>query len=383
MQEGPTLSKSQQEIAAPESTNENRRQENSEQQEKKNRLGNYFSTKRITQLAAFIALALVMKIVGKALTFTPTMTATLIYIPWLLSGIVLGPVSGLIVCSFSDILGNLVFSGMSGFNPLTLLSNTLYALPVALLYKTKIKNDYLKTILGSVISLFVCTLGIGSFALYWYWYILPVNAQPIGYIEWFFTNRWFQPIVFAVNLTLLCLLIKPLQKVGIFPVSSGENPAAKYSTVFAVSIAVLTAVFITVLTIMIATGSGSVLTYVMVPGIYAGLAAFLAVSAKNDGRDRLFYNGIISIALALLTVACGVIIPLSPVSSSYVPSGWFYLVALIPAASAALPLTGMIKADKSLLSKKTLAVNAAGIAASFMSLIFLILMITLTITGII
>ena len=82
----------QQEIAAPEAASQAAEVDTAELQKQDTRKGNgkdrerFFSSRRITKFAVFVALALIMKLIGKALTIMPTFTVTFIYLPWLISG---------------------------------------------------------------------------------------------------------------------------------------------------------------------------------------------------------------------------------------------------------------------------------------------------------
>ena len=257
----------------------------------------FFTSKRITQLAMFVAMALVMKLIGKSLTLTPTFTVTFIYLPWLLSGVVLGPVGGMIVGAVSDVLGNLVYG--TQFIPLTFVSNTLFALPIGLIYKfAPIKNDFVKCSLGAVCSLVICTLGIGSFALYqWYGYIESMNFFAYLLI------RLPQVGVFAINAAVLLALIKPLQSVGIFPAPRAATYELPRAVIFGGCVTLFTGLFVAAIVFIARAGAADgTAIYVAVSAIYAALLmqSALMLTGKNKLLTVLITVGTAgALALAL------------------------------------------------------------------------------------
>lgn len=238
----------------------------------------YFTSRKITLLAVFVAMALVMKLIGKSLTITPTFTVTFIYLPWLLSGVVLGPIGGMIVGGVSDVLGNLVFG--SPFIPLTFVSNTLFPLPIALIYKfVPIKNDYVKCSLGALCSLLLCTLGIGSLALWQYY----GYYEGMSFFHYLVVFRMPQVGVFAINAGVLLALIRPLQNVGIYPAPQAAA-IAPASVIFSGCALLFTALFITAMILFKPTeGNTGGTTYAAIVSIYAALLmqAGLIVAGKN------------------------------------------------------------------------------------------------------
>lgn len=304
-----------QEIAAPEvaSDDANNSGLTAEPQENKidrqtvgSKAAKYFTTKRITLLAVFVAMALVMKLLGKSLTITPTFTVTFIYLPWLLSGVVLGPISGMIVGGISDVLGNLIFG--APFLPLTFVSNTLFALPIGLIYRFPIiKNDYIKCGIGALCSLLICTLGIGSFSLYHYYGY--INSMSFMFYLW--TMRMPQVGVFAINVVVLLALIKPLQSVGIFPAPRAAASNLPRYLIFGICTAVFTALYVTATAFMvnnIAPGTTSEETlantakYVAVGAVYAALLmqSALIIAGKNRLAVTLITAGtVIALAVAV------------------------------------------------------------------------------------
>ena len=96
--------KNQQEIATPKSLSVNANDANSISQKKQS------PTKRITYLATFTALSLVLKMLSNALSaaLPPSLKISFSYLGWYLSAAVLGPLGGGCVALVTDVLGQLV-----------------------------------------------------------------------------------------------------------------------------------------------------------------------------------------------------------------------------------------------------------------------------------
>lgn len=306
--------RTQQEIAAPEaaSPKTNEAEAGTEQQKEKGRRAHrgangkterrFFTSKRITQYAVFIALALVMKLVGKALTLTPTFTVTFVYLPWLLAGATLGPIGGMIVGALSDVLGNFIFG--TPFIPLTFVSNALYPLPVALLFCTKRGNNYVKFTVGALCSLVLCTLGIGSLALYtWYGYV-----NTLGFFQYLLTFRMPQVGVFAVNLAVLLLLIAPLTNIGLLPASVTQQKNRRKVRLFALTAAVFSALVAAALIVLGVSGTADGAVYAVVLTIYAALMcqAGLALTDKTDFASALLKSATVVLLYVALAVTLAV-----------------------------------------------------------------------------
>lgn len=245
-----------------------------EKREKKR--GSYFTASRIASIATFTAIAIVCKLIGKTLMLTPSFTVSFIYLPWLIAGAYLGPLAGMTVGLVSDVLGNMVFG--TALNPLTMVSNTLFPLPIALIFKFfKRGNVYIKTICGAVISLFICTLGIGSLALYLYYYSVDYS-----FFEYVYIYRLPQVGVLAVNIVALCLLVSPLQKAKLYPVSD----KSKYDAlIFGLGLIIAYALFAAALITVTVNKLGNIPTYIILSAIYVLLNLFL-VSSRVHGKVK-------------------------------------------------------------------------------------------------
>ncbi len=167
------------------------------------------STRYLTYAATFVALGVIFKLIGNAVSsivIIPNMRLSFVYIPWVLSGIVLGPIGGVLTALISDVLGQLTIAVGGAVNPLTMLSNALFPLAPALIFKFfKGKHDWLKLLIGMLVSLVICTMGIGSLALY---FLYGYN-DTMSFFTYLVTIRSPQMIIIAVNY-LLCLLLLPI-----------------------------------------------------------------------------------------------------------------------------------------------------------------------------
>lgn len=260
------MSKTQQEIAAPDTS------EKAVAEQHKKQKTHYFTSRKITQYAVFVALALVMKLVGKSLTLSPTFTVTFIYIPWILSGAVLGPIGGMVVGALSDVLGNFMFGAQ--FIPLTFVSNLLYPLPTAIIYAVwKRGNNYVKLSLGAICSLLLCTLGIGSLAIYtFYGYY-----QTMNFFMYLLAFRMPQVGVFFVNLVVLILIIAPLVNVGVLPETKKSDSELLKTAMLTVGMSALTALTVAALIIIGAT-KPSLIDSGMTEGMVGGTMGIVIIA---------------------------------------------------------------------------------------------------------
>ena len=195
--------KNQQEIATPKSLSANANDANSISQKNKQS-----PTKKITYLATFTALSLVLKMISNALSaaLPPSLKISFSYLGWYLSAAVLGPLGGGCVALVTDVLGQIVMPQGGAVNPLIAAGNFSSALAFGLMYKyLPVKSDPLRAVVGVIAATVVGTLGINSLGLYLYYY----SSMP--YLSYMLTFRLPQLIPVLVNTVLFCLLI-PLCK---------------------------------------------------------------------------------------------------------------------------------------------------------------------------
>ena len=121
-------------------------------------------TKRITYLATLVAASLAFKLLGQVLTFGG-FKITIVYIPWILSALVMGPIGGMTVCFATDVIGTLILPTTGLPLPLIVVSNSLFGLIMGLAFKIPKLNLRLKTLIGTAVVICVCTLGLSTYAL--------------------------------------------------------------------------------------------------------------------------------------------------------------------------------------------------------------------------
>lgn len=170
------------------------------------------TTRYLTYTATFVALSVLFKMLGNTISsivIIPNMRLSFVYVPWVLSGFVLGPVGGVITALISDILGQLTVAVGGAINPLTTLSNALFPLAPALIFKLfKGKMpDWISLLVGMVLSLIFCTMGIGAYALFSYYNY----GSSMSFWTYLLTIRSPQIIIIAINY-FLCLLLLPTVK---------------------------------------------------------------------------------------------------------------------------------------------------------------------------
>lgn len=166
------------------------------------------TTRYLTYTATFVALSVIFKLLGNTISsivIIPNMKLSFVYIPWVISGIVLGPVGGVLTALIGDTIGQLAIMVGGAINPLTSLSNALFPLATALIFKFVKKGPaWLKLAIGMLISLVVCTMGIGSYSLYTHYNY----GATMDFWTYLITIRSPQLIIIAVNY-FLCLLLLP------------------------------------------------------------------------------------------------------------------------------------------------------------------------------
>ena len=122
-------------------------------------------TKRVTYIATLIAAALAFKLIGNAISDNSSIKISIVYIPWMLSGIIMGPLGGATVAFATDVIGQLIIPTGGAPIPLIVLSNTLFGFITGLIFKIPKLDNRLKLLISTVAVLFICTLGLTTYAL--------------------------------------------------------------------------------------------------------------------------------------------------------------------------------------------------------------------------
>lgn len=164
------------------------------------------ATKRITYLATLIAASLVLKLVGQVLQ-TLSFKLTLVYVPWIIAAIAMGPVGGATVAFATDLLGTFVLPTGGAPNPILALSCALFGFIMGLAFKLPKLSPKWKLLIGTIIVIPVCTLGIWSWGMSLYY-------GKHTFFGWMAT-RGPQVAVVAVNAALTAFLFPLMKKIGL------------------------------------------------------------------------------------------------------------------------------------------------------------------------
>ncbi len=169
----------------------------------------YFSVKRIAYLGVMTALAVVTNVFtvvvnngASAISFN--------YVICSLAGIFFGPISGGIVGLLGDLIGCLI-APKGPFNPFIMIASGLIGVISGLTFKIPKVHPLFKILIGYLLIFIVCTLGLNTFGLWFYyaqgkktfWVYLGARAP-------------FQAINIAINIVITYVLYFPLKKLNIF-----------------------------------------------------------------------------------------------------------------------------------------------------------------------
>lgn len=181
-------------------------------------------TQKLIYIAIFITVAIVLKrfsitLGGSKLSF--------LYIPVYLAGAMLGPIGGFAVGAVGDVLGHLWSSSGGMPNFIVTLGNGLMGGIMGFVFYIKKGNYSLKLVIGALLALLVCTLGVNTIGLQ-----LQFSLEGVKYLDGggFFKSWWntliyplpgavmpriaFQPIVVIINLALTIPVYMALRKIS-------------------------------------------------------------------------------------------------------------------------------------------------------------------------
>ena len=161
------------------------------------------SGKKIAYLAVFAAVMVLVN--AFSLDITPSFKISFTAAAAFLTGAMFGPVGGFSVCFIGDLLGCLVAGQVP--NPLILLaSGMLGFIPGVVM--THIKgNFYAKSILSFAFCLLVCTAGINTAAIYFYY-----SSRSVSYVSYMLARLPMQSVVMLVNCVAGIVLAKLLDR---------------------------------------------------------------------------------------------------------------------------------------------------------------------------
>ncbi len=161
------------------------------------------STKRITMIAMFAAISVVLNMFT-IITGVKYFAISFTYIPAFIAGALMGPLSGFLVAFLGDLIAGLI-RPLGLYNPLIGIASGLLGFIPGLVFKLLKTNDYIKLALSAILCLVICTAGLNTVALYimfgggkTYWGYLSVRLP-------------FQLAVLVINLATMIIIWKPLR----------------------------------------------------------------------------------------------------------------------------------------------------------------------------
>lgn len=166
---------------------------------------NYFSPKRIAYLGVMTAIA----VITNCFSITVNSGANSIsfnYVICSLAGIFFGPISGGIVGLLGDLIGCLI-APKGPFNPFIMIASGLIGVLSGLAFMLPKLNVYLKIIIAYVFIFVVCTLGLNTFGL-WFFYAKGKKS----FLIYLAGRAPFQAINIAINVVITYVLYIPLKK---------------------------------------------------------------------------------------------------------------------------------------------------------------------------
>ena len=166
---------------------------------------NYFSPKRIAYLGVMTAIA----VITNCFSITVNSGANSIsfnYVICSLAGIFFGPISGGIVGILGDLIGCLI-APKGPFNPFIMIASGLIGVLSGIAFKIPKLNVYLKIIIGYVLIFIVCTLGLNTFGL-WFFYAKGKKS----FLVYLVGRAPFQAINVVINIVITYVLYVPLKK---------------------------------------------------------------------------------------------------------------------------------------------------------------------------
>ena len=175
-----------------------------------------FTTKQITYTATLVTITIMLKMIGNVFMIGQNLKISFTYVGWILSAVILGPFGGAAVGMITDVMGMLLTPGGSSINPVLTLGYTLFPFIIGMFYKyLPIKNKNISLSIGVAVSTIICTLGICSAGLYFFFGI--GNSMP--FFTYILTMRMWQVPTVCVNLVIALLFLPVIKRLHI-----ADNP---------------------------------------------------------------------------------------------------------------------------------------------------------------
>jgi ECF transporter S component (folate family) len=180
----------------------------------------FFTPKRLTTMAIFIALQIVLaRFAG--IQVSEGLRISFEAIPVILAGIWLGPMAGLVVGFLSDFIGTVISGYGVYFLPLAITPILNGVLP-GLCYRYIFKGNMgiVKCVALVIVTEIISGLLLGTYALTWYFHLFVPNRQATFAI--LFVPRLAKLVTMACDAVLVWLLHKTAYKRAIAPVLLGH-----------------------------------------------------------------------------------------------------------------------------------------------------------------
>lgn len=164
----------------------------------------FFSTKKIAYTAVFIAVSIALN----TLTFVMGATAiSFTYVPCVLAGIFLGPISGLLVGALGDILG-VIISPKGAYIPLITIGSAMMGFIPGLVAKIPKLKPQIAIAISYLLIFLVTTVTLNTLGLY---YIYGVGKKTF----WVYLIGRLpkQTVILSLNIFLTYFIYAPLKKI--------------------------------------------------------------------------------------------------------------------------------------------------------------------------
>jgi len=176
---------------------------------KKPLTSNRISTKSLVLAAIFVAINIILSRLGAIMLFNGSVRFSFGNIPLILSGLILGPVTGAMTGGIADLLGFFINSHGGAFHPGFTLSSILTgAIPgLVMLLSTTKKSSLLNVVVSNI-----CILVAVSLILNTYWLS---QLQGNAYLVLLPVRAVSSIIITILNILITYPLIKSLDKTGL------------------------------------------------------------------------------------------------------------------------------------------------------------------------
>jgi len=184
------------------------------------KINKFFAPRRLTAMAVLIALEIVLaRFAG--IQVSEALRVSFEAIPVILAGIWLGPVAGFVVGFLSDLLGTIISGYGVYFLPLAVTPILNGVLP-GLCYRYIFKGEmnFIKCAAMILVTEFISSLLLGTYALTWYYHLFVPNKTATFAL--LFVPRLVKFVTIACDVLIVWIVHKSAYKRAIAPVLTGR-----------------------------------------------------------------------------------------------------------------------------------------------------------------